>query len=202
VVSDLDTISVAVAEQVGVECCAITLMGRPVDGSDALAADLEDWQFVLAEGPAVACYRSLRPVEHPDVRSIVEHFPLLAEHLIRAGIRSTAAFPILHGSQCVGTITFYSKEPRRLRKHQRRVAGRWARDVARSVDNDVETWATRRYRVTADFDVATGCVIASSEVDAVTAATIIRAHAYADATSLRAVCRSIVHDGLVLHAEQ
>jgi hypothetical protein len=187
-VSGLDRISVAVAAQVGVQCCAIALMGRPVDGSDTIAADLEDWQFVLDEGPAIVCYRTHHFVEHPNVDSIVEHCPLLAEHLITAGIRSIATLPVLQESQCLGTITLYSKTPCPLRRHQRQRATRWAHRVARSVGSDVETWATRRHHVTADFDVATGCVIASSDVDATTAATMIRAHAYADQQFVRALC--------------
>jgi len=177
-------------------------MGRPVDGSDRIAADLEDWQFVLDEGPAPTCYRTHQFVEHPNVDSIVENCPLLAEHVISAGIRSIATFPILHESQCIGTITLYSKAPWPLRRHQRQSATRWAHRVARSVGGDVETWATRRHHVTADFDIATGFVIASSDVDAATAATMIRAHAFADATPLRSLCQSIVHEGLVLDQNQ
>jgi hypothetical protein len=177
----------------------MALLGRPVDGSDQAAADLEDWQFVLSEGPAVACYRSKRPVEFAG-DGIFEQCPLLAEHLVDAGIGSLAAVPIACGNDVVGTISLYSAPPLRLQPPQWRTAATWAELVARSITSDTDLWAERRQRVTACFDLAIGCVVTDSNVDHRAAEAMIRAHAFSHDTPLRTICADIMSGALVLSA--
>jgi GAF domain-containing protein len=196
----IDTTAGLIVEQTGVHSCAITLLGRPVQGSDRTAADLEDWQFVLADGPAVAASNSAAPVEYPDVDTILDHCPRLGPHLTEAGVGSVAAFPIMLGSRCVGTITLYSTtQP--LRQHQRRCAERWARQLSEAIEVDPDAWADTRVAVTPDFDIAVGRVMVSSHVDPTAAELVIRAHSFATAVSLRDLCHRIVHDDLSLEVE-
>jgi hypothetical protein len=193
----LDSLTVLIAQHVGVDSCAITLLGYPIDGSDQTAADLEDWQFVLSDGPAIAAYESQRPVEYCNPDTILDRCPLLAGHLVGAGMSSVAAFPIMFATTCVGTITLYSTSER-LRGRQRRCAAGWARHVGLTVGAQPETWANRRSRVAPDFHVATGLVVAACNIAAPEAAAMIRARAFASGTPLRTLCHQIVHEDLVL----
>jgi hypothetical protein len=193
----LDTLTMLIAEHVGVDSCAITLMGYPVDGSDQTAADLEDWQFVLSDGPSIAAYESCLPVEYSDFDTIVSNCPLLAGHLVGAGMFSVAAFPIMFATTCIGTITLYSST-KGLRRRQRRCAERWARHVSVSVGTHPDTWANRRSRVAPDFHVATGRVMATCNLAAPEAGALIQARAFACGTPLRTLCHQIVHEDLLL----
>jgi GAF domain len=195
-----DTFTVLIAAHVGVESCAITLMGYPVDGSDETAAELEDWQFVLSDGPAIVAFASRLPVEYPDSDTILDRCPLLAGHLAQAGVLSVASFPIMFATTCVGTITLYSGAER-LRRRQRHCAEQWARHVSVAIGAQPDTWANRRSRVAPDFHVATGLVMASCNVAASDAGAMIQARAFVDGTPLRKLCHQIVHQDLVLALE-
>ena len=189
-----------IAEEVGVDSCAIAMRGRPIDGSGQAAADLEDWQFVLGEGPAVNAYASRRPEEFADRGSIIERSPLLAEHLLAAGITSVAAFPINPRSGCLGTVTLYSHHGGLTRDQAGRAEG-WAQQLGQFISADPDAWANHRSRVTPDFNVAVGYVIASCAVDAATASALIRARAFAQARPLRELCNDIVHHAYRLDVE-
>ena len=193
------TTATLIAEHTGADSCGITLMGRPVSGSNRMAADLEDWQFVVAEGPAVASYRSARSVEYGDCESIVALGGRIAEYLIAAGIMAVAAFPLMVGTRCLGTITLYSMTPW-PRDDQRRCAEGWAQQLADSIAADPHTWTEHRLVAAPDFDIATGRVMVSSSVDATTAAVLIRARAFAESVSLHALCQRIVHEDFTLGA--
>jgi hypothetical protein len=191
----LDIITSLIAQQVGVVSCAVTMMGRPIDGSDEVAADLEDWQFVLADGPAIASSRSCRPVEYDDPEAIAYGCGLFAGHLADAGIGSVAAFPLMLGVTCIGTITLYSRA-HRLGPSQRECAVRWAQQLVAFICDDPVRWTHHRSRVARDFDLATGFVMAAGRMESAAAASLIRARAFLDATSLRTLCAEIVAGSL------
>jgi hypothetical protein len=187
-----DNISRQIAAALRVESCAISLHGRPVDASDEVAATLEDWQFVLGEGPSHTAFRTGQPVEYPNPTALTAEYLQLTDHMHAAGIASVASFPIAIANQPLGAITIYQATPRRLRSWQRRGAQRATRTVAAAIQSDPTGWATRRQLVTADFDLATGYLIAITALNADQASAIIRAHAYATGTPRREACRQIL----------
>jgi GAF domain-containing protein len=187
-----ENISGQIAAGLRVESCAISLCGRPVDGSDPVAADLEDWQFVLGEGPSFTAFRTGQRVEYPNPAALAAEYLGLADHMYAAGIASVASFPIAIENKVLGAITIYQSSPRRLRSWQRRRAERSTRTVAAAIRSDVIGWAARRRLVTSEFELATGYLIANSALNADEAAIVIRARAYASGTPLREACRRIL----------
>jgi len=82
--------------------------GGTVAASDDAAAELEDLQFTLGEGPCLDASRTGRPVLVPDlVRSGPRRWPAFADEAQAAGVRAVFALPLRVGAIRVGVLDLY-----------------------------------------------------------------------------------------------
>lgn len=186
-----DHLSARIARRIRADGCGISLLGWPVEASDPVAGDLEDWQFVLGSGPSACTFQSGAATEHVTP-SRVSPFPAFDEHLRTAKIASADSFPVTFGDRSVGAVTFYRASSEPLDRWHRHVAECSARDIADSIHDDAVGWAHRRPFVADNFHQAIGHVIEGQGLSADDAAVAIRAHAFASGTPLRVLCERIL----------
>jgi hypothetical protein len=185
-------LSKQIAADLDVRACVISLRGRPVQASDRTAGDLEDWQFVLSDGPSYEAFSTGRTVERYSHQTYSRAFGDFSEHMTAAEIASVTAFPLLAGSERLGVMTLYASVRDPLQDRKRAHAEGSARRVTAAVKLDLLDWAVRRDLVTSEFEMATGWVMERSALSANDAAAAIRAHAYATNTPLRELCHQIL----------
>jgi hypothetical protein len=86
-----------------------------VCSTDDVAAQIEDLQFTLGEGPCMDAVASGSPVLIPDLSErgaiATERWPAFLEAADGAGVRAVFAFPLLIGAITVGAIDLYRDAP-------------------------------------------------------------------------------------------
>jgi hypothetical protein len=113
------------AEQVWDRLCSAAAAALPVDGvgvglmtaeghggllaaSDAPAAELENLQYTLGEGPCLDATRAGRPVLQPDLgRTGMSRWPGFAAAAAEAGVAAVFAFPLQVGMIRLGVMDLY-----------------------------------------------------------------------------------------------
>jgi hypothetical protein len=104
-----------------------------VCATDDIAAQIEDLQFTLGEGPCVDAVLSGAPVLVDDLDEpgdiIVERWPAFMRAATNAGVRALFAFPLRIGAISVGAIDLYRDRPGELTNDQM-TAGLLAADAA------------------------------------------------------------------------
>jgi hypothetical protein len=87
-----------------------------VHASDQRAAQVEEDQFTLGEGPSVDAFGTARPVLAVDLEAApwVTRWPLFGPLAARASYRAALAFPLLAGAHGLGVLTVYGTAPARL----------------------------------------------------------------------------------------
>ncbi|MGW6443180.1 GAF and ANTAR domain-containing protein [Lentzea sp. NPDC055074] len=100
-----------------VDGASISVMSGPRErqtlyASDAIAAQIEDLQFSLGEGPCFEAFATRRPVLVPDLRqaSIVE-WPVFAASITELPVSAIFAFPLQAGAIGIGAIDLYRDRP-------------------------------------------------------------------------------------------
>ena len=92
--------------------CGITLEhdGRPrtVATADALAAELDEWQYELDEGPCLQAMRTGEVVSVPDLaeEGRWDGYPAIA---MSQGVRSMLSTPLVVDTKPVGVLNLYSR---------------------------------------------------------------------------------------------
>jgi GAF domain-containing protein len=95
------------------------LLGDQHDALQMIAASseqaqlLELFQLQNHEGPCLDCYRSGRPVVHPDLAT-ANPWPRFGSVALKAGLPSVHAFPMRLRDQVVGTLNLFMAEARPL----------------------------------------------------------------------------------------
>ncbi len=184
---------------VGADGGAITLAyTRPqrltVCVTSDVAARLEDLQDVLGEGPGPQAFQSARMVTSRPVTDDAGPWPVFAKAALAAvGSAAIYAVPMSSAGGVIGVLTFYQIPPRALGESEE--VARFVADSIgaallsdqgmRSVD-DVGTWASR-----AMVHQATGMVMAQLGISAPDALAVLRAHAFADDTTLEEIAESV-----------
>lgn len=81
--------------------------------SDGAAADVEELQFTLGEGPCRDAFSSSRPVLVADLseRSVIGRWPGYATDVREHGVCAVFAFPMHAGVARLGTLSVYYGEP-------------------------------------------------------------------------------------------
>lgn len=162
--------------------------------TDERCARIEDAQEVLREGPSLDAYRTGRAVTGLTLAEQRRRWPLLDE-LLEANFPSTLmhAFPIRPDSQVVGALLVYGTGTSGLAMDAQEaqfLANAVGTALLGELDSQVltdETWSTRD-RV----DQATGMVAAQLHVSTQDARAVLRAHAYAEETTLADVSSSVL----------
>lgn len=109
-----ETAMLAVRASEAVDACGVTLLrdGRPISLLPATAsyANLEEHQYVTADGPAVEAIRSARIVPVPSTAAD-ERFPEYSRQATEAGVGSSLSLPLIAGKQVLGAVNFYAERP-------------------------------------------------------------------------------------------
>jgi hypothetical protein len=116
-VSAGDACAVAAAVA-GVDGAWLTVMSDParrvlLHATGARAAELEDLQFALGEGPCVDAFTSGSPVLVPELSEAgwQARWPGFAVAGVRAGAEAVFAFPLVSGAIRVGVLELYREAP-------------------------------------------------------------------------------------------
>jgi hypothetical protein len=194
---------------VGVDGAAVTVMAssavrETVHATDQTAADLEDWQLTLGQGPGVDAFTNGGPVLAPDLDSPrdTDRWPVFAPQALTSGTRALFALPLQVGAIRLGVLELYRASPGPLSQEELADALVFA-DAAGMVlldspaiappDATEMAWLTDDPTAhQAQVHQATGMVLAQLGVSAETAFARLRAHAYAYARPLGDVARDVV----------
>lgn len=83
-----------------------------ITATDGAAAELEDLQQVLGEGPCVDAFRDGRPVLQPDLAATgMSRWPGFTDGALEAGIAAVFAFPLQVGAIRLGVLDLYRDSP-------------------------------------------------------------------------------------------
>ncbi|BDZ51403.1 GAF domain-containing protein [Frondihabitans sucicola] len=184
---------------------AVSTLGDPlgtqtVCASDETAAELDEIQIDLGEGPCWDALRTARPVLEPDVQETsAATWPVALIALRKTGLGAVFAFPLIVATIRVGAVDLYSATPRILSAQQlddaRVLAGVVARHVLRRAllaSEEARAGETEGTYSRREVHQATGMVIAQMRVGPDEAMMVIRGHAFASGRSVRDVAADIV----------
>jgi len=174
-----------------------------VCATDDVAAQIEDLQFTLGEGPCVEAVRSGVPVLVPNLDMpddvAVDRWPAFMKGAGVAGVRAVFAFPLRIGAINVGALDLYRDRPGELTAAHLR-AGFMAADAAalallrteitsdESLADDVEDISTFQLQV----HQATGMVQVQLGVTTEEAFLMLRARAFALGRPIADVATDVV----------
>lgn len=183
-----------------------------VCATDDVAAQIEDLQFTLGEGPCIESVRSGVPVLIPDLDVpddvAVDRWPAFTKGAGVAGVRAVFAFPLRVGAINVGALDLYRDRPGELSETHLR-AGFMAADAAalvllrteinsdESLADDVEDISAFQLQV----HQATGMVQIQLGVTTAEAFLMLRARAFALGRPIAEVATDVVARRLRFTAE-
>ena len=192
--------AVCVRAVAGVDSAALTLRSASraqemLGASDQWAAGLEEIQYTLGEGPAVAAFTSGGPVLVPDVHVDRVRWPGFAEAGAAAGVAAVFAFPLQVGGVRLGTLDLYRRRPGGLAADAVADAAALADVVTlallqhaeRSDEDDL-----RRAISYQDVNTATGMLAAQLRISLEDAFARLRAHAFATGRSVLEVAGDVL----------
>ena len=157
--------------------------------TDGPAAGVEDAQEILREGPSLDAYRTGRAVSGLSVAEQRVRWPMLAELLDSRGPQlSLHAFPVRPVEDVLGVVCVYQTV-----EHGLAVTSDEAQFLANALgvallgDLDAHSLTDDRWAVRDRLDQATGMVVAQLKIRPEDATAVLRAHAFAHATTLATV---------------
>jgi GAF domain-containing protein len=183
--------------------CGITLQpdGRPltVASSDGLAAQVDELQYGLDQGPCLSALRTGRVVRIDDLAADAR-WSGYAVRALAHGVRSSLSLPMAAQGRPVGAFNLYSREPGFFGDTQTRQAERFAENAAGAVAIAARLAAhavmTEQLRASlasrAAIDQATGIIMAEQRCTAEEAFAILRTASQNRNLKLRQVAEDIV----------
>lgn len=192
--------------ELGVSGAAVSMFGGTasetlVCASDKASARLDELQFDLGEGPRWEALRTRLPVFVPDVRTTAPYsWPVLSKALEDTGIAAVFVFPLSVGALDLGVVQLHNTGPGNLsfadHTTAAMLAGQTAWNLLRRVlsvsaaDTDPSVDASLMSR--REIHQATGVVLAQAGTTAAEALLLLRAHAFANAISLREAAEAVL----------
>lgn len=209
--------SVPELEQLGSTVCASYLDALPVTGAalsalggslqettlcatDTLSGQLDELQFDLGEGPRWAAIRTRTPILIPQVRRAShENWPVFGKALLQTDAQALFVFPLVVGAMNIGVVELYSSNPGPLSRSDLTVAGTLSDRAAWSLLRSILTLESAEDSGQAgsmlsrrEIHQATGMVLAQTGGSAADALMMLRAHAFASGSTLRATCDAVL----------
>lgn len=185
--------------QLRISGAAISIFGGAapetlVCASDPLAARIDELQFDLGEGPRWEALRTRLPVLVPDVHDTHPYsWPVFSKAVLDTEAAALFVFPLTIGALDLGVVELHRTKPGNLSHtdHAAAVvlAGQTAWQLLRrvlsvnSADTDPAVEPSLMSR--REIHQATGMVLAQAGVSAADALLLLRAHAFANALTLR-----------------
>ena len=183
-----------------------------IGASGPIAAQLENLQFELGEGPSVDASRVNSPVSHPDLTaSGVMPWPGFGPAALAVGVRAVLALPLQVGAIRLGALCLYRSTPGRWDNAGTATAMAYA-DAAVAVLLLLQAHAQPgpalhpelneplEYR--AEVHQATGYLSVKASVGLAEALLLLRAHAFASGRPLLEVSRDVLAGRLRIHPEE
>lgn len=178
------------------------LDAETVSASDVLAAQIDELQFDLGEGPSWEALQHRAPVLAADLPNEHVRWPAFAPAAMEHGIASVFAFPLFIGPLRFGAIDLYSTTPVVLDEHEQEQAAAMATVLSRRVlhralsatDDDAADDANPYSRRL--VHQATGMVLAQLDVSPEDARLVIQGHAYATERTMMEVAQQLIDRSL------
>lgn len=195
------------ADALPVDGAAVSLFGATPSethlyASDKLAAQLDELQFDLGEGPRWEAVRTRRPVLVPDSHDgTQELWPIFGQAFRQTDARAVFVFPLMVGALDVGVIELHRVAPGALSREELAMAAVLAQKGAWALLSQVLTFngssgsssgMNDSPRSRREIHQATGMILAQAGVSATDALLLLRAHAFAQGRSVRDVARDVV----------
>ena len=182
--------------------------------TDTMAAELEEIQMTLGEGPYLDAASSLSPVQVPNfadpATSTAERWPFLAKEVARLDVCALFGFPVSLGNVPVGTVGLYRRSPGPLSAAQLEDTLTAVDDIAASL-LDQDTWTEVASRTPTEQDApvplgtgtplvhqAAGMAMIQLDVGIEEAMALLRATAFAEGKALVDLAREVVERRLRL----
>jgi hypothetical protein len=182
--------------------------------TDTMAAELEDIQMTLGEGPYLDAASSLAPVQVHNfadpATSNSERWPFLAKEVARLDVCALFGFPVSLGNVPVGTIGLYRRKPGPLSPAQLEDTLTAVDDIAASL-LDQDTWTEVASRTPTEQDApvrlgtgtpivhqAAGMAMIQLDVSIDEAMALLRATAFAEGKALADLALEVVQRRLRL----
>lgn len=176
--------------------------------TDALAAQLEEIQMTLGEGPYLDAAASISPVKVHNfadpATAGAERWPFLAKEAARLEVCAMFGFPVSIGDVSVGTVGLYRRKPGALSADQLGTTLTAVDDIAASL-LEQETWTEVASRVPAVEDPpvrlgtgtplvhqAAGMTMIQLDVSISEALALLRATAFAEGKALADLAIEVV----------
>lgn len=192
-------------EQLPVTGVAVSMFGGTaaaslVSASDDLAARLDELQFDLGEGPRWEALRTRLPVLVPDVHSHPYSWPVFNKAILDSGVAAMFVFPLTLGALDLGAVELHHTKPGNLSYNDHTtaavLAGRTAWHLLRRIlsvnSPDTDPAEHNELMSRREIHQATGMVLAQAETTAAEALLLLRAHAFANALTLREAADAVL----------
>jgi GAF domain-containing protein len=197
-------------EVLGVDGAGITLMDGNQAGPLCVgghgAAELEEMQFTLGEGPCHDAFRSGRPVLVPRLdHGAPLRWLSFAEMATRIGVGAVFAYPLVHDDVRLGVLTVYQRVGGSLSDDQLEACAALSVVLAETISTmslspapsplpsgGSGTGVDDAVEFRAEVHQASGMVAAQLGIPAAQALSRIRAHAFATDTAVKVVADDII----------
>ena len=187
----------------GASIAVFDVSGRQstVWASDETAAQLEDLQFDLGQGPHWEALKSGVPVLISDTRlAFHEEWPLFGAALSQLDVGALYSFPMALGAVTVGVVDLYCHRPLILEQADYVLAIALCGQVAKHAVFDAVRGATldgvgafdRAPAMRREVHQATGVVLVQLGSSATEAFFVLRAYAYSNGLSLLALSNDVL----------
>ncbi|MEO8262338.1 MAG: GAF and ANTAR domain-containing protein [Pseudolysinimonas sp.] len=193
-------------DNVPVSGASITVFRNPgtqstICTSNEIAAQLDELQFDLGEGPRWEAARSGRPTGSDDVSSETHpDWPVFGRAAAELGVGALFSFPIRIGTVLLGVADLYRLTPgalddaatSRALSISHRVAVPAAETARRSADSPLSEEGRTAPALRREVHQATGMILVQLDVDADVAFGLLKAHAFAQSRSVEDVSHDVV----------
>jgi GAF domain/ANTAR domain len=169
--------------------------------SDEIAAEIDELQFVLGEGPHWDALRTGRPVAVADLQSTAsDTWPLLFHGLAEFKLGALFAFPLQMGAVTVGVADLYRQQPGPLNSQEvrrgmslaRACAPRALQIATALATDDAPAAGGLAPEMRREVHQATGMILVQLDIDATEAFARLKAHAFASGISIQEVAKDVV----------
>ncbi|MEV6948972.1 GAF and ANTAR domain-containing protein [Streptomyces sp. NPDC051172] len=190
-----------VAAACGTSSAAVTLVGATLDqlglaASDESARAAQELEFLLGEGPARDAASEARPVT-ADGSALLDRWPGYGPAVAELGIGAVAAVPLSLSGACVGALAVFDPAQGVTDSDTFcEVADALTHSMILNVDGDPGMYGATDLR--AKVHQAAGMVSVHLDCPVADALELIKAHAFAEGTSVHLVAESVLRGELRL----
>jgi hypothetical protein len=169
--------------------------------SDPLAAEIDELQYVLGEGPHWDAMRSGKPVSVPNLRTSNDgKWPMLTVALAESDAAALFAIPLRIGAVTVGVADLYRSEPGGLDERDVATALSLARETAPRAlqaatalaNAEAPTKSGLAAELRREVHQATGMILVQLDVDATEAFLRLKAYSFSSGISIQHVAKDVV----------